>query len=252
MLIFWTVLLLADSFAQDTATTNFFDQIKNYNLSKVFAADSILTEDRESGKEKIKRAEILGFMGDDFQRFYNHFDSVIQNPTNSYEYLVFGKTKVKETIRSFQGTITIRQSRIHKSSDIPDYQQGVATCDVLFFEDKKQNSTGFLKGRLTSNFILDNKGELRYDAIMFVADGFANNQFVGTWTSYKTNISKKCHWGDYRIPDSGDLDIGAGEFSVADKYVKNGWENYRLATLGDPDNPKSKLARQKEAEQWWR
>lgn len=251
-LIFLKVLFLADSFAQDTVTTNFLDQIKNYNLATVLAADSILTEDRESGYDKIKRAEILGFIGDDYQRFYIHLISVIQNPTNPYEYLVYGKTKIKETVRSFQGTINIRQSRIRKSSDIPIYQQGFAICDILFFEDKSQPSTGYINGRLTTNFIIDNKGEFRYDAIMFVADGFTNNQFVGSWTSYKTNISKKCHWGDYRIPDSGDLDIGAGEFGVADKYVKNGWENHRLATFGDPDNPKSKMARQKEAEQWWK
>lgn len=52
--------------------------------------------------------------------------------------------------------------------------------------------------------------------------------FVGSWTSYKTNIAKKCNWGDYRIPDSSDLDIGTGEFSVNEKYVKNDWLSYML------------------------
>jgi hypothetical protein len=76
---------------------------------------------------------------------------------------------------------------------------------------------------LKSEFLIDNKGQFRYDAISFSADGFSNNQFIGSWTSYKTDASKKCNWGDYRIPECGDLDIGAGELSISEKYSKNGW-----------------------------
>jgi hypothetical protein len=231
--IILTVLLFNKINAQDTTTTIFFEQIKAYDLSTVLSADSILTEDREDGKEKIKRAEILGFIGDDYQWFFIHFVSVSRNPTNPYEYLVSGKTKVKETICSFQGKITIRQASIYKSGDIPTYRQGFATCDVILYEDKKQSSTGFIKGNLKSEFLIDNKGRFRYDAIMFVGDGFSNNQFIGNWTSYKTNSSKKCNWGDYRIPNSGDLDIGAGEFSVNDIYRKNGWETYGISGLAE-------------------
>lgn len=247
-----TVLLFETTYAQDTTTTNFFEQIKNYDLSTVLKADSILTEDREDGKEKIKLAEILGFIGDDYRRLFINFISVIQNPTNPYEYLVFGKTKVKETICSFQGTITIRQARIYKSSDIPTYKQGVATCDLILYEDKKQFSTGYFTGKLTSNFIIDNKGQFRYDALMFVADGFSNNQFVGSWTSYKTNTSKKCNWGNYRIPDCGDLDIGAGEFSVNQKYAKNGWVSYMLENMSPNDAiVKPKVDNKTENKKWW-
>jgi hypothetical protein len=247
-----TVFLFGHSFAQDTATTDFFSHIKNYDLSTILTADSILSEDNEDGKEKIKRAESLGFIGDDYQRFFIHFVSIIQNPTNPYEYLVYGKSKVKETICSFQGNITIIQARTYKNGDIPSYKQGFATCDVILYEDKKQSSTGFIKGTLTSHFIIDNKGKFRYDALSFVADGFSNNKFIGTWTSYKTKISKKCNWGDYRIPESGDLDIGAGEFSVDDKYVKNGWTNYKLAWGTYTETPEVKQARQKENVQWWK
>jgi len=254
-IIILTVLLFGKTYAQDTTTTDFFDQIKMYDLSTVIAADSILTEDREDGKDKIKRAEIIGFIGDDYQRFFIHFVSVIQNPTNPYQYLVYGKTKVKETICTFQGTITVRQARVYKSSDIPTYKQGYAICDMILYEDKKQSSTGYIKGKLKSEFLIDNKGQFRYDALMFVADGFSNNQFVGSWTSYKTNLRKKCNWGDYRIPECEWLngcDIGAGEFSISDKYVKNGWENYRLAYSSDLYSPESIIARQKENEEWWK
>ena len=252
IIIFLTVLLFGKTSAQDTTTISFFDQIKIYDLSTVLAADSVLAEDREDGKEKFKRAEILGFIGDDYQRLFIHFVSVIQNPTNPYEYLVYGKTKVKEIICSFKGTITIRQARIYKSGDIPTYKQGFASCDVVLYEDKKQSSTGFIKGKLKSEFLIDSKGQFRYDALMFDGDGFSNNQFVGSWTSYKTNASKKCHWGDYRIPSCGDLDIGAGEFSINDKYLKNGWTNYQLAWGTYPETPEVKSAKQKESEHWWK
>lgn len=251
-IFFLTAIAFVKTNAQDTSTTNFLFQIKEYDLSSILLSDSILAEDNKDGKEKVKRSEILGFIGEEYQRFFIHFISVIQNPTNPYEYLVFGKTKVKETIRDFQGTITIQQARIYKESELEGYQQGFAICDVVFYEDKKQSSTGLNQGTLTSNFIIDNKGKFRYDALMFVADGFSNNEFVGNWTSYKTNNSKKCNWGDYRIPECGDLDIGAAEFSVDDKYLKNGWENYRQAFTSSPESSDAIKARQKEDEQWWK
>lgn len=216
------------------------------------AADSILTEDGEDGKETFERPEILGFIGGDYQRFYIHFVSVIQNPTNTYEYLVYGKTKVKESICSFQGTITIRHSRIYKSGEMPTYKQGFAICEVILYEDRKQPSTGLIKGTLKSKFLIDNKGKFRYDALMYIADGFSNNQFIGSWTSYKTNNYKKCNWGDYRIPECGDLDIGAGEFGVDEKHLKNGWINYKLAKEIHSETKEIKQARQRENEQWWK
>ena len=87
---------------------------------------------------------------------------------------------------------------------------------------------------------------------MQMADGFYNNQFVGTWTSYKTNSSKKCHWGDFRIPESGDLDSGDGEFIVNEKYAKNGWSNYITAhSYGYPISNETQKAQEIEKEKWW-
>lgn len=246
-IIFLTVLLFGKTYAQDTTTTSFFEQIRNHDLSTILMADSI-----DNSIEKFKKLEIIGFIGDDYQRLFIHFVSMIQNPTNPYEYLVYGKTKVKETICSFQGTITIRNARMYKNAEFPDYQQGYTTCDVMLYEDKKERSTGFFKGTLTTNFIIDMKGKFSYDALLFYADGFANNQFVGSWTSYKTSAIKKCHWGDYRIPKCGDLDNGAGAFIVSTKYLKNGWENYKKAYSYNPNESETQKARQKENEQWWK
>jgi len=64
----------------------------------------------------------------------------------------------------------------------------------MLFEDKKQASRGIIKGELTTNFIIGDKERFRYNALMFAADRFSNNQFRGTWTSYPSRISKKCNW----------------------------------------------------------
>jgi hypothetical protein len=158
---------------------------------------------------------------------------------------------VKENVCTFQGTITIRESRTYDEGDIPTLKQGFAKGQYEFFEDPDQKGTGILKGDFQTDFYINEKGEIKYDALMFVADGFQNNQFEGTWTSYKTDNSKKCNWGDYRIPDSRGLDIGAGEFSPWDKYEEYGWQNYIQAWGQYPDKPEVIEARKKEKENWW-
>lgn len=249
--LFLTVFLCKQSTGQDIPTIDFYNSIKKYDLTVILTPDSFLAEDRENNKDLIQRAEPLGFIGDNFQRFYIHFTSMTKNPGDPYEYIVAGKTKVKNKICSFQGTIKIISSKLYKEGDVAKYKQGYTVCELNLFEDKSQSSSGFFKGNLTSNFIIDDKQRFRYDALSFVADGFSNNEFTGTWTSYKSNTTKVCNWGDYRIPKCGDLDIGAGEFSVDDRYLKNGWENYRLAYTYDPDKPEVKKAKQIESEKWW-
>lgn len=241
------ILLAGQSYAQKT-TNNFYDTIKNYDLSTVLMADSIQTEKEEGGTDKIKRAEILGFIGGNFQRFQIHFTSITKNPKNPYHYFAYGKTMVKEKVCSFKGTITIEQAKLYRSSDLPTDQQGFATCEVTLYEDRKEPYSGLIKGKLTSNFTIDNRKRLRYDALMLINDSFSNNGFIGTWTSYKTNTSKKCNWGDYRIPDCGDLDSGTGEFFVSEKYLKNGWVSYML----ENEMPNAAVKREKRKDRnWW-
>jgi hypothetical protein len=199
--------------------------------------------------------EPIGFIGDSYQRFYIHFNSIVKKSDCPYEYLVYGKTKVKETICEFIGTIKIIEAKTYIEGDLPKYKQGFANCEVELYEDDKLSSAGVILGKLTTSFIIDDKQVFRYDALNFGADGFSNNEFKCTWTSYKTNISKKCNWGDYRIPEcewQNGCDTGAGEFHINDKYLKNGWENYRLAWGTYPETSEVIKARQKEYEQWWK
>ncbi|MEX8547847.1 MAG: hypothetical protein V5804_09605 [Mucilaginibacter sp.] len=240
-------LFTIQSYAQDTIENNFYNRIKSYNLSKVLMADSVETEYDDQQPTKVKRPEILGFIGSDFQRFQIHFTSIVKNPKNPYNYFVDGKTLVKGKRCSFKGTITIQKAELYQSDD-PNYQQGTSTCEVILYENKNELYSGFIKGTLKSNFAIDKKQQFKYDALMLVSDSFSNNEFVGTWTSYKTNISKKCNWGDYRIPNCGDLDNGAGEFYVSTKYIKNGWVGYMIEHK--MDNAAISQTKGK-AKNWW-
>ena len=60
------VLSANRSDAQNTTTNNFYESIKSGDLSTVLLADSIQTEKEEGGTYKVKRAETLGFIGNNF------------------------------------------------------------------------------------------------------------------------------------------------------------------------------------------
>jgi len=185
---------------QSDNSNNFYSSIKNYDLSCLWTADSILAEDREGGRQKIKRFEPLGYIDTNYQRFFIRIISVTRKKDNPYEYFVSGKTKIKDNICSFQGTIKVSNADTGRTEEFPLLKVGAVTCEVLFSEDKNLPNSGIIQGKLTSYFIIDWKGKMRYDAIMYVADNFYNNQFKGTWTSYKTKTSIICNWGDYCQP----------------------------------------------------
>lgn len=236
--------------AQQAANQEFTDQLVKYDLSELWVSDSI---EIEGGSEKVERSEPLGYIGDDFQRFQIHFISVNKSPDNPLEYWVVGKTRVKDYICSFEGSLFIYYAETDVDTELVglDITLGVLIGEYFFSENPKQKGSGTLKGSFRSHFYIDVEGELKYDAIMFVADGFYNNQFEGKWTSYRTGESKKCNWGDYRIPDSKDLDWGVCEFAPSEHYVQNGWANYNLAWGFDPSKPEVIEAQEKENEQWW-
>ena len=230
--------------AQSTRTIEFYDSIKNYDLSTLWRADSLLNlewvdDTMYFDPKMIVFPEPLGFIGDDFQRFYIHFVSVSKDKSKPYQYDVLGKTKVKNTICSFKGTIIIYKSIIRRVEHDPPIKRGILSCHYRFYEDHNTIESGYFEGELISNWCIYDR-HILYDNIHSVSDGYCNNQFTGTWKSYKTNVVKKCHWGDFRIPDCGDLDVGAGDFGVNEKYRNNGWQSYMKST-GPTEN-----------DQWWK
>ena len=174
----------------------------------------------------------LGYIGNDYQRLYINFTDIERTSANTYH--VKGNSKVKTNICDFEGTIKITGIREYKNIDVDadeevetqPVSQGYIMADFSFSENKEQKNSGIFSGKLITYWYIDEDGNLLYDDLMSDADGYCNNQFLGTWSSYNPAIksSKRCAWGHYRIPCSDDLDIGAAEFSVDSKYIKNGWE----------------------------
>lgn len=171
----------------------------------------------------------LGYIGDDYERMC--IDIVNVEKLNAYQYYIEGVSTVKTNICSFSGWIKIKDIREFKNLHwgVDDfmqekvYKEGIIIAEYELKEDSLQKGSGFFRGVLISRWCLDHERNINYDDIQIDSDNYSNNQFDGTWTSYITGKEKKCAWGHYRIPNSNDLDIGAGEFSVNPKYQDKGW-----------------------------
>ncbi|MFY7670397.1 hypothetical protein ACOSP6_04865 [Tenacibaculum sp. MEBiC06402] len=231
------MLVQITGYTQEIEGVNFIEEIKNYNVSDLFV---------------MNKTEPIGYIGEKYQRFFIHFISVIKNPRNNLEYFVYGKTKVKDNICSFQGILKITTCTYILETDVPNIKQGSLVGEYAFYEDTKEKGSGLLKGKFFTDFIINEKGVLVYDNLMSSADGYQNNQFEGIWISYKSKSSKKCNWGDYRIPDSGDLDVGTAEFAPNPYYHKFGWLNYTNAYLDYSNDQIRKNALNREKEHWWK
>jgi len=205
---------------------------------------------------KTPNTLVFGFIGDNFQRLRMKIISATKDSEHPDRYRVCGKSKVKNNICRFSGTITIQSidtlTEMHwgvddnyKDSGI--VKEGSLTAHYYFTEDSTQLHSGIFEGTLSTSWYIDSHGQLRYDNIEIYSDSYCNNQFEGTWKPRNANKAKICNWGDYRILSSRDLDIGAGEFSPDEKYLKYGWQSYQDAWLNENDN-----ARHEEEKEWWK
>lgn len=200
-------------------------------------------------------SSVFGIIGDNYQRLRMKILSATKQPRRPDTYTVTGKSMVKDVVRSFNGTMKLTNARVLKNARLgvdEDYRRqgikehGVVVGEYHFSEDRKETNTGSFDGVFATYWYVDRNGRLEYDDVMMDADGYSNNQFVGTWTSFRNRASKIANWGDHRIPLSGELDIGAGEFSPDDKYLPSGWQSYR-----DAYSRNDKRARIEEERKWW-
>lgn len=212
-----------------TAVT--MEELRNTDLSRMIIPDSILTnpdycsqKDEFMFIEKTSEFEPIGYRGRDFQRFYIHYDSVRFMGNGIYK--VEGRTRYRDTIRLFSGTITLDSMRLNKGKHLPSTGEFGTLCGHYQFDEDEFSGGGVLTGKMWIGFAKIN-GRFYYDAFKLgLADDYSNRQYEGVWTSKGLTRMEKCNWGDFRIPDSQGLDIGAGEFSPVDEHSGQGWQIY--------------------------
>ena len=181
----------------------------------------------------IPKSEFLGFIGNDFKRIQIEFKQIKKSMDSSSIYILNGNSTVGNNTCDFNGLIRIKKIKEFKNlhlgvdeiyADSGIVSQGIVFAEYEIKESKDQKYSGAFKGVMTLWFYIDSLGNIRYDNIENHSDSYKNNQYVGVWNQYNSDKTKTCNWGEYRIPYSGDLDIGAGEFSVNPKYLLNGWK----------------------------
>ena len=237
-LLFFCFIIVSCSFSVSgqTGAQNFKSiQLQNPDLSGKELKSQLIHYNFSGLFTKTDNSVVYGFIGKDYRRIRIKLINVTKDKVaNTYK--IYGKSMVKDNICDFYGSITISNIRKFKvtSNGVDDMYknagikgQFVILGDYIFSENKKQKHAGIFKGVVASRFYIDRNNNVKYDDIDSVSDSFANNQFVGEWTVYKGTLTERCNWGDFRIPNSGDLDIGAGEFSPNEKYLKNGWQSRR-------------------------
>ena len=257
-----TILLcFTASYAQKPAKTF----LERYNLSTTVInpdtapTDGIYSWWTESAKkdwsyygnepkadEWLYLPEPLGFRGDNFQRFYIHFDKVYKVSPTVYQ--VEARSRCKDEYCHIKGQIIIDSVVTYNSNEnsetnwyddflvnVTDYGTIHAHYEMKAYINAKTIARLF--GHSSYSYLVHNDS-IYYDAMEIVADGYENNQYSGKWVYLATNDTLTCNWGDFRIPESRDLDGGCGEFIPIEEYYDFGWKPYidieRHAWIDDP------------------
>lgn len=207
------------------------------------------------------RGELLGYVGDDFTRFYIHVSAVYKDVDDPLCYRMCGKVRIGDMIRNFYGALHIEDIA---RSDNPMECAGMwigfrilGNYEFSEFEDDywwwdyeiTEPTLAVLSGRHFMDVCADADGKLYYDTTMLCGDGYYNNQWEGTRRDLATGVQTACNWGDSRIPNSYGFDGGTGEFSPDKKYRGNGWQSY--CDMYNSDENIAKKAREEECRQWW-
>jgi hypothetical protein len=234
--------------AQPAGTTNFYNNIKGYNLATLWRADNLRLI---SLKETEPFPEPLGVLGKNHQRFYIHYTSVVKDAANPYKYNVQGKTRVGNQVRPFTGTITVTQAGIYKPGNnpyAPDPYKGYKRGKLIAKVSLKEAGAGGINGELITEFCINAQNQLLYDTLDYGIDGYGNNQFTGLRTD-GTIVAQKLQYGDITIQGSEFSDVDG--ITVPAKYEKYGWQSFVNAIPND-SRPATKAAIAEEKRQWWK
>lgn len=244
--LFFLCLTQSITFSQ---SDNTLMDVGRLTTAEVREADpeSLATVDLSAAFLSTPNHQIFGFIGEEFQRFRIKFISVVKNQGAVNQYLVYGKTMVRNHVVPFQGIVQLNTWNIHEGAETQ--QSGIIGGTYTFYEQAGIEHSGILQGSFSSHIYQASANEWLCDDRNSEADEYANNQFSGTWKAYEGGLVLPCRWGDYRIPDCADLDAGLADFYPAIQYQENGWQNY--VKLADALYGKNKEALKKEMQTWW-
>lgn len=230
-LLLATVLFLGACAGQQT------EKLPQWVLPFVESSHSMLPRDKEilnrdfSSILADRRVGLIGYMGADYQKMEMTFQRVKKESDTTY--LISGFSRVSGNTQPFSGSLHVLDVReLNEYEYGPDDfmkgqigKQGICIARYSFGEEVQRGDAGVFSGISLFRWYTDQSGGLHYDDINEDSDNYSNNLFAGSWQSGSGGKTAKCAWGHYRIPDCGDLDIGAAEFAVNPRYAANGWEN---------------------------
>jgi hypothetical protein len=238
VIIICLIVSINHIFSQKSNYSNDWLKQLDYPKSDIY----ILNKDNYINKYKkydfssliIPSTDFIGFIGSDYKRFKIYYTSIFKDKEIDTIYHVKGFLNIDNDKHNFIGTIAIIQIReykslhlgvdeLYKDSNIISQGLFIATYDLR--EDINHKNSGLLNGLMGLNWYLDYNSKLTYDRIRIYSDDYKNNQYIGIRKSNSDNRVLICNWGEYRISYSGDLDIGASEFSPNPKYYSNGWSD---------------------------
>lgn len=182
-----------------------------------------------------KKDNFLGFIGVNRKRLRITFTTIKKSEENKDLYEVEGfSTVMNKSKRTFKGTFTLQS---HYRLTAPAFDgdeplkkgeaEGFSTFSYTLKEDENLTAIGVFKGEMLVLWYKGINKKPLYTELFVQSDGSRNYQFFGTWTSYKTKKTLVASWGEYRIPCSGDFDLGDGDFGPNPKYWQYGWEEFR-------------------------
>ena len=256
------ILILIPWFLNAQLPDNFFNEfLLDDELQSENKIDKYYNLNFASIWTKKNDEEVYGIIGEEHQRLRIKFLSIFKNPFNETEYIVYGKSMVKETICEFSGVIKLLEIKevkeLHFGVDAAYKDSSIVTQGILkakfeFLEFKPQSHSGKFTGYLLTKWYLTKTNQPFYDDIQSISDGYMNNAFIGYWTQFDHDKSKVCNWADFRVPLANkDFDIGAGEFSVSKKYWNNGWMDIALKQNTTNLSIKSNKT-PKKTKEWWK
>lgn len=267
----WILVFLASSvasaFAQTTQVETKWkqEQLGDSDLYQKEYREQFIKDDFSPIWTHTPNYNVMGLIGPHYQRLRIKFISVSKDKEHPASYSITGRSMVKDNKCDFRGSLLITSIRLFKNMHwgVDDEfknsgikYEGILLGTYAFAENKSEKYSGVFQGVFCSRWFEDHHGAILCDTIEYYSDNFCNNQFVGTWRSYGGTHSEVCNWGDDRIPLSGNLDEGAGEFSPQDKYLKYGWQGYRKLESQSASTTFKRVNRAREKwekdGEWWK